>query len=389
MLPRIISVIRKEFRQIVRDKRSLGILLFIPAFMLVMFGYALNFDIKHISLAVYDLSKTAESRTFVQSFLQSEYFDYNYVVKSYAEMDELLNKGDALVGLVIPTKFADDILSGSNPQVQVLVDGTNPTSGSTAVGYVTAVVQSYSNKILTRIMMRAGQSAAMPIDYRPRVWFNPELKSAKFLVPGLIGFILMVTAVISTSLSIVREKERGTMEQLTVSPLSPLELILGKTIPYIVISLAATVSILVVGYFLFDVTIKGSYLLLLLVTLIYLTACLGLGLLISSISDSQQVAFQIAVMTTMLPTFLLSGFVFPIRNMPFFVQVLTYTVPARYFMVALRDIVLKGVGLSAFWDQLVYLIIFTILTVGLSSRRMRGTLARGRRPKQLVAKGEG
>lgn len=389
MLARIISVIKKEFRQISRDKRSLGILLFIPAFMLVMFGYALNFDVKHISLAVYDQDKSVESRTFVQSFLQSEYFDYDYVVTSYRELDELLNNGDALVGLVIPTDFSNNIISGGNPQVQVLVDGTNPTSASTAVGYVTAVVQSYSNRILTKALMRAGQAATVvPIDYRPRVWFNPELKSAKFLVPGLIGFILMVTAVISTSLSIVREKERGTMEQLTVSPLSPIELILGKTIPYIVISLAATVSILIVGYLLFDVTIKGSYLLLLLVTLIYLTACLGLGLLISSISDSQQVAFQIAVMATMLPTFLLSGFVFPIRNMPVFVQALTYIVPARYFMVALRAIVLKGVGLSAFWDQLLFLVAFTILAVGLSSRRMRRTLVRGKRSKQLTAQGE-
>ncbi|MFH1893653.1 MAG: ABC transporter permease [Candidatus Zixiibacteriota bacterium] len=389
MTNRLKPVIKKELRQISRDRRTLGILLFIPAFMLVMFGYALNFDVRDISLAVCDEDKTSSSREFIESFLHSEYFTLNYSVNDPRELDELLDNGDALVAIVVPIGFSESILAGGTSSVQVLVDGTNPTSASTAVGYATAIVQSYSNKIITHSLMRVGRSGvAAPIDYRPRIWFNPELKSAKFLIPGLIGFILMVTAVVSTSLSIVREKERGTMEQLTVSPLNPIELILGKTIPYIVISLVATVAILIVGQVLFDVTVKGSYALLLLVTLIYLTACLGLGLLISSISDSQQVAFQIAVMATMLPTFLLSGFVFPIRNMPIVVQAVTYIVPARFFMVALRAIVLKGVGISAFWDQLLYLLAFALLTIGLSSLRMRGTLLRSKILKQPKKRGK-
>jgi len=382
MTNRLKPVIKKEFRQISRDKRTLGILLFIPAFMLIMFGYALNFDVRDISLAVCDQDKTSSSRQFIESFLHSEYFSLNYYVNDPRKLDELLDKGDALVALVVPIGFSESTLAGRTSSVQVLVDGTNPTSASTAVGYATAIVQSYSNNIITHSLMRVGRSGmATPIDYRPRIWFNPELKSAKFLIPGLIGFILMVTAVVSTSLSIVREKERGTMEQLTVSPLNPVELILGKTIPYIAISLVATVVILIVGHVLFDVTVKGSYVLLLLVTLLYLTACLGLGLLISSISNSQQVAFQIAIMTTMLPTFLLSGFVFPIRNMPTAVQALTHIVPATYFIVALRAIVLKGVGISAFWDQLLYLLAFALLTIGLSSRRLRATLLRSRTMK--------
>ncbi|MBU1319616.1 MAG: ABC transporter permease [candidate division Zixibacteria bacterium] len=389
MTNRLKPVIKKELRQISRDRRTLGILLFIPAFMLVMFGYALNFDVRDISLAVCDEDKTSSSREFIESFLHSEYFTLNYSVNDPRELDELLDNGDALVAIVVPIGFSESILAGRTSSVQVLVDGTNPTSASTAVGYATAIVQSYSNKIITHSLMRVGRSGvAAPIDYRPRIWFNPELKSAKFLIPGLIGFILMVTAVVSTSLSIVREKERGTMEQLTVSPLNPIELILGKTIPYIVISLVATVAILIVGQVLFDVTVKGSYALLLLVTLIYLTACLGLGLLISSISDSQQVAFQIAVMATMLPTFLLSGFVFPIRNMPIVVQAVTYIVPARFFMVALRAIVLKGVGITAFWDQLLYLLAFALLTIGLSSLRMRGTLLRSKILKQPKKRGK-
>jgi ABC-2 type transport system permease protein len=211
----------------------------------------------------------------------------------------------------------------------------------------------------------------MPIDYQPRVWYNPELKSAKFLVPGLIAFILMVTAVISTALAVVREREMGTIEQLMVSPVKPLQLILGKTIPYTVISLAATVMILVLGYILFDVSIKGSVLLLALVTIIFLVGALGMGLLISTIAETQQVAFMIAVITTMLPTFILSGFVFPIRNMPWFIQMVTYLIPARYFLVALRAIVLKGVGLGAFWEQLVFMGLFAAAVLAVSSARLK------------------
>jgi len=375
MTGRVKPIVKKEFRQIVRDKRTLGILLFVPAFMLVMFGYALNFDVKHISLAVCDEDKSSISREFVQTFLHSEYFDLNYFLQDRDEMDRLLDEGKATVALVVPKMFSAEILSGGQATVQVIVDGTNPTTASSSVGYVTAIVQSYSNRARTESLIRIeGHRLTMPIDYRPRVWFNPELKSAKFLVPGLIGFILMVTAVVSTSLSVVREKEQGTMEQLSVSPLRPLELIVGKTIPYVVISLAATVVVLAVGYILFDVTVRGSYILLGVVTLVYLTGCLGLGLLISSISDSQQVAFMIAVIATMLPTFLLSGFVFPIRNMPVWVQVITYFIPARYFMVALRAIILKGVGLTAFWDQMLFLIAFAVLTIGVSSARMKAQL---------------
>jgi len=373
---RIRPVVKKEFRQIFRDKRTLGILLFVPAFMLVMFGYALSFDVKHISLAVYDADRSSMSRDFIENFLHSEYFDLNYYLSRFDDADRLLAEGKALVLLAIPEDFSENMSQRETTTIQVLVDGTNPTTASSAVSYVSTLVQDYSTLLTTEALERSGISIeALPIDFRPRVWFNPELESAKFLVPGLIGFILMVTAVVSTSLSIVREKERGTMEQITVSPLKPIELILGKTIPYVIISLAATISILVVGHLLFDVSIHGSLLLLFIVTLIFLTGCLGLGLLISTISESQQVAFMIAVIATVLPTFLLSGFVFPIRNMPVWVQVVTYLIPARYFMVALRSIILKGAGIAAFWDQVLLMIAFAVLTITISARRMRAQLA--------------
>jgi ABC-2 type transport system permease protein len=372
---RIRPIVKKEFRQIVRDKRTLGILLFLPSFMLVMFGYALNFDVKHIKLAVCDYDRSADSRKFVESFVESGYFDYRYYLSGENEIDPLLDEGKAAVAIVIPPDFSETMARGESATVQAIIDGTNATSAPAIVGYVTAVTRGFSEEILLKSMLRAGVSHyTPPIDFRPRIWFNPELRSAKFLIPGLIGFILMVTAVVSTSLSIVREKERGTMEQITVSPVKPLELILGKTIPYIAISVVATFVILLVGYVLFDVTVKGSYLLLLLVTLIFLIGCLGLGLLISTVSSSQQVAFTLATMITVLPSFVLSGFIFPIRNMPVFVQVITYLVPARYFMAALRAIILKGVGITAFWEQIALMIAFAALTIGISARRLKAQL---------------
>jgi len=237
---------------------------------------------------------------------------------------------------------------------------------------VNIIIQQYSMNIMAETYAaRGGRIFIAPIDFQPRVWYNPELKSAKFLVPGLIAFILMVTAVISTALAVVREREMGTIEQIMVSPVRPIELILGKTIPYMVISLVATVMILVLGYILFDVSIKGSVILLSFITVVFLVGALGMGLLISTIAETQQVAFMIAVIATMLPTFILSGFVFPIRNMPWIIQMITYLIPARYFLVALRAIVLKGVGISAFWEQMLFMIVFAIVMLAVSSTRLK------------------
>lgn len=368
---RIKPLVIKEFRQIARDRRSLGVLLFIPAFMLVMFGYALNLDVKHTSLAVFDQNKSKTSRDFIGNFLHSEYFNFKYYLSSSSQIDELMSKEKATMALVIPPDFSKELLAGREATVQIILDGSNASAAGTAVGYANAIIQDYSTAIMSQVLVRTGHLDFLPpIEYRPRVWYNPELKSARFLIPGLIAFILMITAVVSTSLSVVREKERGTMEQITVSPVKPLELILGKTIPFVLISLAATVAILLASYLLFGVAVKGSFLLLFLVTLVFVIACLGLGLLISTVAETQQVAFMIAVLVSMLPTFTLSGFVFPIRNMPMTIQVVTYLIPARYFLVALRGIMLKGIGITAFWNQILFLVAFAILTIGMSSVRM-------------------
>lgn len=369
---RVAAVIKKELRQIMRDKRSLGILFFIPLFMLVMFGFALNFDVKHTSLAVVDLDISRESRHLISEFSHSEYFTVKHFPSVVKELDHLLGSEKVRAAIVIPRGYAADLARGRSPTVQVILDGVNANAANTIQGYFNAFFLNYSYHLTVKVARRLGGAVInQPIDYRPRIWFNPELKSAKFLIPGLIGFILMVVGVISTSLSIVKEKEKGTMEQILVSPIKPLELIMGKTIPYIAISLLSTAIILVVGYVLFDVYVTGSLLLLFLTTFIFLLGALGMGLLISSISETQQLAFLVAVISTILPSFLLSGFVFSIRNMPEAIQLITYAVPTRYYLVALRGIILKGAGFGAIWDQLLFLMGFATVMLLVSAIRIK------------------
>jgi ABC-2 type transport system permease protein len=372
MFRRIRAVIKKEFRQLARDTRSLLFLLAMPAFLLLMFGFALNFDVKHVKLAICDLDRSPASREFSGLFEHSEYFDLKDEVGDPRSLDRLLNKEKASVALVIPRGFGAELAAGHEPSVQVLVDGSNSLNGTTAAGYVAAIAQDYSIKMTARLLSRKGiRAPSLPVAAEPRVWYNPELRSANFLIPGLMAFILMSILVISTAFSIVREKERGTMEQIRISPIKPIELIIGKTIPYIFISLISSHAVLLLGHILFGVTIKGSYPLLLLAMTLFLIGGLGQGLLISSVTRTQQVAFQLSVLTTYLPTFILSGFVFPIRNMPKVIQAVTYFVPARPFLVVLRSIILKGVGIRAFWPHVLWLAGFAVLMLGLSVVRMK------------------
>ena len=374
-------VIKKEFLQIRRDSRSLMFLIFLPAFMLVMFGFALNFDVRHIPMAVVDEDGSRASRDLVDKFRTTEYFDLKAVLPKTAAIDPLMAREDIRAALVIPVKFAEDLLAGRSPSVQVLVDGSNAMSGTTAAGYVGAILQSYSQGITLKTLARRGLTVvSLPLATEVRVWYNPELRSAMFLIPGLMAFILMVIVTVSTAFSVVREKERGTMDQLKISSLRPFELILGKIIPYVGISIGSAHLVLLLGWLLFGVGIRGSYPLLLLAMVLFVIGALGQGLLISTITRTQQVAFLIALLTTMLPTFILSGFVFPIRNMPPVVQAITYFVPGRYFLAALRAIILKGVGLGAVWDQFLLLAGFAVLSLGASAVRLgRGENERPRR----------
>lgn len=365
----IYAVAVKELHQIARDRRTLAILLLFPAFILLIYGYALNFDIRDIQLAVHDRDRSTESRQMVSAFINSGYFDLVDYVTSEAEVDRLVDRNEARAVLVLPAGFGADVLKRRPTTVQVVVDGDNANTASTVMGYAQAIVAEFSSTV--QLGATAGRAAGPLLTLEPRIWYNPQLRSTLFLVPGLIAFIAMITAVVSTALSVVREKERGTMEQIRMSPIGPLAFIVGKTIPYLVLSFASALLILFTARLLFDLPMRGSWLLLCGSILLFLVGAQAQGLLISTIATSQQVAFQVALLSSFLPTFILSGFIFPLSSMPVVIQGISHIVPARYFLVALRAIVLKGAGLPAFWEQLVWLGVFSTVAMGLAAMRLR------------------
>ena len=371
---RLLTIIKKEFRHIRRDKRVLAVLTLVPAGLLLLNGYALNFDVTNIRTAVVDLEKSSGSREFINSFVTSGYFQYVRDLQTSTEATRLIDDGEVRMVLVIPPDFSKRLLANEEVAVQILVDGMDASRATTVVAYAQAVTLQYTQKIILTSVARVGRGNYIPIQYEGRIWYNPELKSARFLVPGLIGFILAITAVIATSLSIVREKERNTVEQINVSPVHSLEFILGKLIPYALISLVAAALVLLTAYVLFGVVIKGSILDLFGATLLFILAALSIGLLVSAISDSQQVAFQVAAIVSMLPSIIHSGFVFPIRSMPWWLQALSNITPAKFYLVILRSIVLKGVGFAAFWEQVLYLAIFAAVLLSISTLRLRKTI---------------
>ena len=371
----VAPIIKKEFRQIQRDKRALGILIFLPAFLLVMVGYALNFDVKHLSLVVYDQDQSAASRSLVSHLTNSEYIDLAGNVSNEAGIDRVLEDGEARVVLVIPREFSNDLLAGKEAVVQVLIDGSNSNTASIAQGIFALAIQDYSNRFLINWMDLRGRHFTLPINLEPKLWYNPDLKSAQYLIPGLFGLILMIVTVVSTSLSIVKEKEMGTMEQLKTSPLWSYEIILGKTVPYLLISILAATIILVLGWILFDVTVRGNILLLYAAIVLFLMGGLGQGMLISNVAETQQVAFIMSVFSSLLPSFLLSGFVFPIKSMPWVLQVISNVIPPKFFLVIVRSVILKGVGIGAIWEQFLYLLIFALVAIGISSIRLNRKLS--------------
>ena len=363
-----LAVGRKEFRQIARDRRSLMVLLFVPAFFLLLYGYALSFDVQNIRLAVQDSDRTSASRELVNAFVKSGYFQLAADVSSSREYEELIDRGDVRVALVIPKGLERDLMTGHRVPVQVIINGDNSNTATTVMGYALRVLQTASSRYQAQATTRTATAPGISVE--SRVWYNPQLRSALFLIPGLIAYIGMISSVISTALSVVREKERGTMEQVRMAPLATGEYIIGKTLPYFVISLATSIFIVLASMVLFGLPMNGSWLLLILALSLYLAGALGLGLMVSTIAGSQQVAFQIAVLSSFLPTMMLSGFVFPIASMPTPIQLVTYIVPARYFIVALRSIVLKGAELSTFWTELVALAVYAAVMLTLASWRL-------------------
>ena len=371
-----LSVAVKEFRQIGRDRRTLMILLFVPAFFLLLYGYALNFDIRNIPLAVEDNDRSSTSRELISAFVNSGYFDFVYDVSSDAEISRLLDEGSARAVLVIPAGFGRDVHTARPTSVQLIVNGDNANTATTVVGYALGLVGALSGRY--ELQARFGSPAGPLLTAETRVWYNPELRSTLFLVPGLIAYIAMLTAVVSTALSIVREKEAGTMEQVRMSPVGPLAYVLGKTGPYFVVSLVSALAIVGVSMLLFDLPMRGSWVVLIAAVSLFLVGALAFGVLISTVAETQQVAFQLAVLTSYLPTLMLSGFIFPISSMPAVLQGITYAVPARYFLTALRGVVLKGTGVEAFWEELAALVVFAAVVLALASLRLRREWSLGR-----------
>lgn len=365
-MTKALAVGRKELRQIARDRRTLLILVFVPAFFLLLYGYALNFDIRNISLAVEDRDSSPESRAVVSAFVNSGYFSLLATVHSPAEAERLLDLNRARAVLVIPEGFSTEITAGRPAPVQVIINGDNANTATTVMGYANNILRTVG----TELSPGSRPAAVAPIRAEPRIWYNPELRSTLFLVPGLIAYIAMITAVASTALSIVREKEAGTIEQVRMAPMNTFSFIIGKTIPYFLIALTSATLIILASMVLFGMPMRGNWFSLFVALSLFLIGALGTGLLISTIAHTQQFAFQIALLISLLPTLMLSGFIFPISSMPTALQVVTYGVPARYFLVALRGILLKGSDLGPLVPQLIALTVYASIMLGLASIRL-------------------
>jgi drug efflux transport system permease protein len=335
-----------------------------PMFLLLLYGYALTLDVDKVPMIVWDQSQTAASRDFISRFGGSRYFaieDYGW---NYQELEYAIDSGNSLVALVVPRDFADQVRSGRPAAVQLIVDGSDSNTATLAVNYADAVTQSYSQALrLEELRRLKGTTITTPVDFRPRVWFNPELESRYYIIPGQIAVIMMVIAALLTSLTVAREWERGTMEQLISTPVTSRELILGKLLPYFTIGMVDMVLAVLMGQFLFHVPLRGSIALLFATASIFLAGTMALGILISVIAKNQLLANQMAMVLTFVPSFLLSGFVFPISNMPTVIQWITYLVPARYFITLLKAIYLKGSGISGLAGEGLLLVVYAIGTI--------------------------
>jgi len=369
---RILPVMRKEFIHIFRDPRTLAVMFLIPMVQLILLGYAATTDVDHIPTAVYDQDQTAQSRELVDTYQTSGYFDINYHVTSEEALARLIDGGKARAGLLIPRGYSRDLMREGKAQVSVVIDGSDPNIANAALSAATAVGQAKSIEIV-RQRLGIDPEDQPGLDVRPRVWYNPELKSANFMIPAIIGVILQFLTTFLTAMAIVRERERGTIEQLIVTPLKPYELIVGKLVPYVLIAFLDTLEVLAIGSFWFGVPIRGSIPLLLALSVLALMTSLGMGLFISSVSNTQQESMLLSYFI-MLPSIFLSGFFFPITAMPRFLQYLSYIVPLTYFLVIVRGIILKGIGLELLTEQVMAMAIFGVAMLTLAASRFRKRL---------------
>jgi ABC-2 type transport system permease protein len=370
MIPRTLSLIRKEFLHILRDPRALMVMFAMPVVQLLLLGYAATTDVEHLHTAVFDGDKSAASRELIEAYRASSYFDVGLYVESEAQLEYLVNSEQVRAGLVIPAGYGEELADGGQAQVAFVIDGSDPSVANAVFAASQSVGQAQSMRIMERTM-GLDPDDLPGVQVRPRVWYNPEMKSANFMIPGIMGMILYFMTALFTAMSIVREREQGTIEQLIVTPIRPLELIVSKVVPYI--SFFDVLEVLVIGVLWFGVPIKGSLGLLLGLSALFLLTSLGIGIFISSVASTQQEAMLLTFLTV-FPSVFLGGLFFPIEAMPGWLQAITYVIPLRYMLVVLRGIILKGVGLQILRQQVAALLVFGVVIVLLAAARFRKRL---------------
>jgi ABC-2 type transport system permease protein len=370
-LRRTRAIARKEFLHILRDPRSLIMALALPMLLLLLFSYALSLDVDRIPAAVHDFDNSPRSRELISRLAGSRYFDIELVRGGPAQIEAQINNDHTLLGVVIPHRFGADAAAGRPVNVQVLLDGSDSNTASLAKSYIESVVAAYAyERQSDTVNRRNGAAPKLPVQARARVWYNEELRSRNFIVPGLIAVILMIIAALLTSLTIAREWENGSMEQLLSTPLRPIEMLIGKLSAYFALGAADTVTAVVVGVFCFEVPLRGNLLLLAASCAIFLFGSLSWGIFISAVARSQLLAYQIGLLSSFLPAFLLSGFIYAIENMPLIIQAVTLVVPARYFVTLLKGIFLKGVGVEVLWLQLLFLALYATVVLSVAVRKL-------------------
>ncbi len=371
---RLRSMIRKEFIQIMRDPRTLVVIIIIPIMQLFLLGFAATNDVKNVQLAVWDQNRSSESRTLIDTFRAANYFTIAYEVGSQREIQDLIETGQVRAALIIPPDYDRELAAG-NASVSIILDGSDPAVGSTALSTARLIGQSYATQVLQEQTALFSRQAVIqpPVEVHTQVWYNPDLRSAYYMIPGVIGIILFTITSILTAATIVRERERGTIEQLIVTPIRPWELVIGKILPYVILAFFDTLEIIILGRIFFGVPVRGDLALVLALSGLLLLSGLGIGLLASTIAHTQQEA-QLLVYTSLLPSIFLSGFFFPIEAMPPVLQWASYFIPLRYYLVIIRALLIKGVGASALRAQIYPLALFGILIMGVAAARFRKRL---------------
>lgn len=372
----ILHIIKKEFLQFKRDPKMFGIILIAPVIQLIFLGYAATLDVNTVHTLLFDQDKTRESRDFVESFTSSGFFKVDYYADNYEQVTKNLDGGKIILALVIPVDFSKKIQRHETSPVQALFNGSDGNTASISAGYVAKVVQGYSQNILLTYIDKSGRKIlpAGRIEPEIRIWYNPELLTRYFMIPGIVGLLLSIITLILTSLAIVKEKEIGTLEQLIVTPIKPFQLIIGKLIPFVLLGYVAVIIVLTAMTYIFNIPVRGSVIYLLFCSFLYILSTLGLGLFVSTVSRTQQQAMMIAIFGVMMPMVFLSGFSFPIENMPKIIQYISYFIPLRYFITIIRGVILKGIGFRDLWQETLVLFLMGITILFMSSLRFRKRL---------------